>query len=348
MTLPFQIGPITLDNPTVMAPMAGITDVPFRKMVRENGCALVCSEMISANGMMYGQEKTLAYLATTEAENPLSIQIFGKDPAIMADAAAMAAQRGASIIDINFGCAVRKILKNGYGAALMKDLRAAGRLLAAVRKAISIPLTIKMRSGWDASGEDAVALARVAADCGVDAVAVHPRTAGQLFRGVADWSVIAAVKQAVAIPVIGNGDIQTPADAIDMLEKTGCDAVMIGRAAISNPWIFAQVTALAENRPAAEVTLEDRYNAILRYIDDATAAYGEARAARKMRSRLGWLVKGLPHAARFREDIKGVETRGQAVEKVASYFEQAAQHMADNPVMEGAASPSGTISPFPQ
>lgn len=322
MIRPLNIGPVTLENPTVLAPMAGITDVPFRRMARENGCALVCSEMISANGMMYGQEKTLAYLAMTASEKPVSIQIFGKDPAIMADAAAMAAGAGADIVDINFGCSVRKILKNGYGAALMKDLSAAKAILDAVRNAIAIPLTIKMRSGWDASGEDAVALARIAEDCGVDAVAVHPRTVGQLFRGDADWSVIAAVKKALAIPVIGNGDVVSAGDAADMMRQTGCDAVMIGRGAVSNPWIFQQAASLLENRPAPEVRAEDRLHVILRYIDDAVNTYGEARAAKKMRSRLGWLVKGMPHAARFREEIKQIETRSQARTLVADYFEK--------------------------
>ncbi|MFO8113391.1 MAG: tRNA dihydrouridine synthase DusB [Desulfosalsimonadaceae bacterium] len=323
MTRKCQIGGIRLENPTVLAPMAGITDVPFRRMARENGCALVCSEMISANGMIYGQEKTLAYLTVTESEKPVSIQIFGKDPAIMADAAAMAAGAGADIVDINFGCSVRKILKNGYGAALMKDLSAAKAIFDAVRNAIAIPLTIKMRSGWDASGEDAVALARISEDCGVDAVAVHPRTVGQLFRGNADWSVIAAVKKAVAIPVIGNGDVVSAGDAVDMIGQTGCDAVMIGRAAVSNPWIFQQTAAILENRPVPEVRVEDRLHVLLRYIDDAVNTYGEARAAKKMRSRLGWLVKGMPHAARFREEIKRIETRSQAKTLVIDYFEKA-------------------------
>ena len=327
MTRQRNIGPITLENPTILAPMAGITDVPFRRMARENGCALVCSEMISANGMVYGQEKTLAYLAMTESEKPVSIQIFGKDPAIMADAAAMAAGYGADIIDINFGCSVRKILKNGYGAALMKDLSAATILLETVRRAVSIPLTIKMRSGFNASGEDAVALACIAEDCGVDAVAVHPRTVSQLFRGSADWSVITAVKKAISIPVIGNGDILRPEDALDMIEKTGCDAVMIGRGAVSNPWIFQQVTAFLKNRPAPDIHLEDRCRVILRYVKDAMAAYGETRAARMMRSRLGWLVKGMPHAARFREDIKKIETHSQATEIVTEYFTMIGKHM---------------------
>jgi len=323
----FTIGKLILENRTVLAPMAGITDVPFRRMARKNGCALVCSEMVSANGMVQGSPKTLAYLAVSEDERPVSIQIFGKDPAVMAEAAVMAEERGADIIDINFGCSVRKILKNGYGAALMKDLPAAEKMLGAVRKAISVPLTIKIRSGWDASGNEALELARMAEGTGVDAVAVHPRTVSQLFRGYADWSVIRKVSQAVSVPVIGNGDIMTPEDCRDMLLQTGCEAVMIGRAAVSNPWIFRQTAALLSNRPVPETSPEDRRRALLEYIDNVVDAIGEERASKKMRSRLGWLVKGLPHAARFREEIKGIETKQQAKLLVSDYFNAIAGKM---------------------
>lgn len=320
MTDGFNIGKLHLANPTVLAPMAGVTDTPFRRLVKETGCALVCSEMVSANGLIYGSDRTGEYLIHTDAEKPLSIQLFGKDPAIMAAAAVYAAERGADIIDINFGCSVKKVLRNGYGAALMKDPKAAEALLSAVRAAITVPLTIKIRTGWDQSGKDALELSRIAEGCGVDALCIHPRTARQLFRGAADWNLISEIKCKSAIPVIGNGDILEAADALRMIRETGCDAVMIGRAALSNPWIFAGVLALMENRPVPEITVWARHAAIRQYIDDCVACYGEHRACRMLRSRLGWLVKGLPNATRFRDRIKRIGSREEAGALLEEYF----------------------------
>ncbi|MGM0454172.1 MAG: tRNA dihydrouridine synthase DusB [Thermodesulfobacteriota bacterium] len=315
-----HIGNVKLQQPTVMAPMAGITDVPFRRLVKEAGCGLVCTEMVSANGLVYDSEETFRYLKHTEQERPVSIQIFGKDPAVMADAAAIVAANGADIVDINFGCSVKKILKNGAGAALMQNMADAEKLLQTVRAAISVPLTIKMRTGWESSGEDAVRLAQTAEAAGVDAVSIHPRTARQKFRGTADWSVIAAVKEKVNIAVIGNGDVTSAEDALSMFAQTGCDAVMIGRAAVRNPWIFPQVTAELEGRTFPEISLAQRYDVIIGYIDDAMRAYGELRASRMMRSRLGWLVKGLSHATRFRESITKISSRDEAVALIDDYF----------------------------
>jgi nifR3 family TIM-barrel protein len=238
-----QIGSLTLENNTILAPLAGITNLPFRLLAKEAGCGMVCSEMISSHGLVYKSEKTLKMLDSTPEEKPLSIQLFGAKPDIMAEAAAIVESSGADVVDINFGCSVRKIIKTGSGAALMRTPELAEDLLKAVRRAIRIPLTIKIRSGWDASGEQALHISKVAENCGVDAVAVHPRTAGQLFGGRADWSIIAAVKTNVSIPVIGNGDIMSAADAVRMLDETGCDGVMIGRKAIGNPYIFSSVRA---------------------------------------------------------------------------------------------------------
>lgn len=308
----FHIGALRLCPPTVMAPMAGVTDTPFRSLVKQTGCGLVCSEMISANGLCQGTQKTLDMLKHRESEKPLSLQIFGAKPQNMARAAKIARQAGADIIDINFGCSVKKIIKTGAGVALMKDRQRARDVIAAVRDAVPVPVTIKIRSGWDASGLDALELAEMAQDLGVDAVVVHPRTARQKFSGTADWGVIAAVKRALSIPVIGNGDIWRPQDALEMLGRTGCDAVMIGRAAVGNPWIFSQVRDLMAGRPIAEPDLETRFSAIRGYVADMVACYGETHGCRIMRSRLGWLLKGLPEAGRFRRAVTGISTPADA------------------------------------
>ncbi len=317
------IGTVRLANRTVLAPLAGITDLPLRLLARERGAALVYTEMVSANGLLHESAKTGRLLDSHPSERPLAAQIFGADPEIVADAARMVADTGADIIDINFGCSVKKIVKTGSGVALMKDPGRAARLLEAVRRAVSIPLTIKLRSGWDPSGDQALAIARIAADAGVDAIALHPRTARQGFSGSADWSLIARLKRAVAVPVIGNGDVTAPADAIRMREITGCDAVMIGRAAAGSPWIFSQVLELADGRPPSPVTTEDRRAVMHRYLDAAVDRMGEAVACRMMRSRLGWFVKGLPHAATFRESIKHLSSHAEAAARIDRYLTSA-------------------------
>ena len=230
-----QIGSLKIDNEIVLAPLAGITNLPFRLLAKKSGCGLVCSEMISANGLIHRSPKTLNMLTSELAEKPLSIQLFGSDPAIMAEAASMVEASGADILDINFGCSVKKVVKTGAGVALMREPELAEEVIKAVRNSIRIPLTIKIRSGWTASAEQAIRIGKMAEDCGIDAIAVHPRTASQGFRGFSDWNVIARLKKKLNIPVIGNGDIRLPVDAKRMKTQTGCDAVMIGRRAIGYP-----------------------------------------------------------------------------------------------------------------
>ena len=248
-----KIASLKLNNPLVCAPLAGVTNLPFRLMAKRHGAGLVCSEMISSNGLIRYQRKTMELMASKEEERPLSIQIFGSDPGVMADAARIAAEYGADIVDINCGCSVKKVLKGGAGSALMADLPKAEKILIEVRKAISLPFTIKMRSGWDASGEEAMALGKIAQDAGVDAVALHPRTAKQGFSGHSDWSLIKRLKQELSIPVIGNGDVTRPEHAPEMMDQTGCDGVMIGRAVLYAPWIFSQALCLLENKPLMEI-----------------------------------------------------------------------------------------------
>jgi tRNA-dihydrouridine synthase B len=315
-----NIGAVKVDNPTVLAPLAGITNLPLRLLAKEAGCGLVCSEMISSNGLVYNSEKTHRLMDSVPQERPLSVQIFGSEPGIMAEAARIVAAAGADIVDINFGCSVKKVLKTGSGAALMKTPALAREILHAVRKAVRIPVTIKIRSGWDRSGAQALEISDIAENCGIDAIAVHPRTAAQGFRGRADWEIIAAVKKQAGIPVLGNGDIQTPEDALDMFARTGCDAVMVGRAAIGNPWIFAGIKALLENREGCFQTgLEQRFEGMLRYLRASVAYFGEKHACYMMRSRLGWFVKGLRNSSHFRESIKKISTEQQAVELIRGF-----------------------------
>lgn len=316
-----NIGSLNLDQFTILAPLAGITNLPFRLIVKRAGCGLVCSEMVSANGLVRDSAKTRRMLASTPEEKPLSVQIFGSDPGVMAEAAAMVEASGADVLDINFGCSVRKIVKNGSGVALMREPAAAAKLLAAVRRAIRIPLTIKIRTGWTASGEQAFELAKIAQDWGVDALAFHPRTARQGFGGTADWSLIAAMKNRLSIPLIGNGDIFTADDALRMHRETGCDFVMIGRSAIANPWIFAQTQALAKGERPEPVDLETRFATMREYLTATVAYVGETHACFMMRSRLGWFAKGLPSSSKFRESIKKVASQAEALDRIDDYYQ---------------------------
>jgi tRNA-dihydrouridine synthase B len=318
----FKIGNIEMASPTVMAPLAGVTNLPFRLMAKEMGAGLVVSEMVSANGLIYESDKTHRLMESRPDEKPLSIQLFGSDPAIMAEAARRVEATGAEMIDINCGCSVKKVLKTGSGSALMGEPTLAREIFKAVKEAIAIPLTVKMRSGWDASGDDALLLARLAEEVGVDAVAIHPRTVKQAFRGHSDWSVIHRVKEALSIPVIGNGDVLTPEDALHMLDTTGCDAVMIGRAAIGDPAIFKRTNALLSGE-IVRPTLVDHFTMMERYFTDTLDYFtDEFIACKTMRSRLGWFVKGLPGCSSFRLDAVTLSTREEGLSLIRSYKEK--------------------------
>ena len=316
-----KIGSVETDNFTVLAPLAGITNLPLRLLAKRAGCGMVCSEMVSANGLVYGSEKTVQLLTSIPEEKPLSVQIFGSDPSIMADAARIVQDSGADVVDINFGCSVKKILKGNSGSALMKAPPLACRILESVRKAVTIPVTIKIRSGWEPSGTQAMAIARLAENCGVDAITVHPRTATQGFRGEADWSIIAAVKRALTIPVIGNGDVTTPADALRMMAETGCNGVMVGRAAIGNPMIFSGILAAAQGWPAPVPNKGQRIDMMMRYLQDSVRYLGEKTACRMMRSRLCWFVKGMRNAGQFRSAIRFIASEKEAMDLIRQYAE---------------------------
>lgn len=317
-----KIGSLILDNPLILAPMAGITQLPLRQLAKEAGCALVVTEMVSANGLIHQGQKTLDLLKSHPAERPLSAQIFGAKAEVMKEAAQMVQAQGADLLDINMGCSVRKVVKQGAGAALMAEPDRLEAILKAVRRAVTIPLTIKLRSGWEPSGDQALKAARIAEECGVDAVAVHPRTALQGFGGRADWSLIARVKDAVSMPVIGNGDVCAPEDVVKMQRQTGCDAVMIGRAAIGNPWIFSQALDMIHGCPHRMPDLSARLRVTLRYIESSVSHFGEFRAVRMMRSRLAWFVKGLPKASGFRGAIVRLQSCQEMTDAVRVYFER--------------------------
>ena len=314
-----KIGSVILNNNTIFAPLAGISNLPLRLLAKKAGCALVCSEMISANGLMYNSKKTIKLTESSPDEKPLSVQIFGSDPQIMAEAAQIVENRGADILDINFGCAVKKIIKTGAGAALMKNPEKAKSVINAVKNSISIPLTIKIRSGWEKSGSQAILIAKIAQDCGVNAIAIHPRTAQQGFSGSADWSIITEIKKNISIPVIGNGDIETPYDAIKMQKETNCDFIMIGRAAIGNPLIFTQILSLMNENNIDEPKISRHFEIMIRYLKNSVEYFGEKDACFMMRSRLCWFVKGFTNSSKFRKSINHISTENEALEIIKSY-----------------------------
>jgi tRNA-dihydrouridine synthase B len=321
-----KIGSVTLKNNLVLAPMAGITNLPFRILAKEAGAGLVCSEMISAKGLVQNAAKTVRMLDSQNVERPLSVQIFGADPYVMADAAVRVETSGADIIDINFGCSVKKVVKTGAGAALMKEPFLSTDILKRVRDSVKIPLTIKIRSGWDQSGDQAERIAKIAQDQGVDAVTVHPRTARQGFTGKADWTLIIRIKTVLDIPVIGNGDVCTAEDARNMLARTGCDGVMIGRAAVGDPAVFTRIIAGLNGKEIPELTWAGQCEMMRRYIRASFAYLGEKQAAFMMRGRLGWFTRGMPHGSRFRGSTCHLASFEDAMESVSAYEQSLFEH----------------------
>ena len=314
-----QIGNVKLENKTILAPLAGITNLPFRLIAKEAGCALVCSEMVSAHGLVNRSRRTEQLLDSRPEEKPLSVQIFGSQPEVMAEAARLVESAGADVIDVNFGCAVRKIIKTGSGVALMRTPDTAAAVIRAVREAVAIPLTVKLRSGWNPTGDQAFEISKIAESCGVDAIAIHPRTATQGFSGHADWAIIREIKKRVAIPVIGNGDIFSAEDAIAMLAQTECDAIMIGRMAIGNPWIFSHVRARMRGETEPEVNMDQRFDIMRRYLRESVKYFGEQIACRMMRSRLCWFAKGLRNSSQFRKSINHISTQSEALQRIEAY-----------------------------
>ena len=315
-----RIQDLELPSGLIMAPMAGFTDAPFRRLVKEMGCSLAFTEMISADGLARKRE---SLLQLHEDEHPVAVQIFGSNPDVMAEAAGIAEGNGADIIDINMGCPAQPVVKVGAGVSLMRFPEKAKSILMKVRKSIKIALTVKIRSGWDKGQINAVDISRLAEDCGVDAITIHPRTKAQGFRGQSDWSIIKEVKRAVSIPVIGNGDVTTPSLAKKMMIETDCDGVMIGRGALGNPWIFnPQWSDFLERTPPDISLLREKKRVIDRHFSLLQESDGEERAVKEIWKHLFWYTRGLPRSASFRSALAGLRERGALFDAVASYFEQ--------------------------
>ena len=316
-----KIGNVTLDNNVILAPMAGVSDLPFRLLCREMGAGLVCMEMVSAKAIYYNNKNTDSLMEIHPEEKPVSLQLFGSDPQIISEMAKRIEERPFSILDINMGCPVPKVVNNGEGSALMKNPKLVEAILSSLVKAVNKPVTVKIRKGFDETHANAVEIAKIAESCGVAAVAVHGRTREQYYSGKADWEMIARVKEAVSIPVIGNGDVDSPRAAKALLEQTGCDGVMIGRAAQGNPWIFREVVSYLETGviPAPPTNAEKR-ELILRHAALQLQYKGEYTGVREMRKHLSWYTVGMPNSARFRQAINSMESMDELVESVETIF----------------------------
>lgn len=321
-----KIGALEFDHPVFMAPMAGITNLPFRTIARRFGCRLAFTEMVSVNGLVRGSQKTCRYLDSDQNDWPLGVQIFGNDPALMAEGARIVTDRGADLIDINMGCPVKKVVRAGAGAALLRDPEKAGMIIRAVRRATPLPLTVKIRAGWRSSEITALIIARIAEDEGANALVIHPRTADQGFSGMADWEVIQTVKKALHIPVVGNGDIRNPGDARKMMQITGCDAVMVGRAALGNPWIFRDIVGKKGGRGSdvntPSMSLKERELVIRDHLEMETEYSGEHGGVQSFRKHLLWYTKGLRGSAPFRQKISGFHEREPMLAALLVYFEE--------------------------
>lgn len=318
----FSIGDVKMVNPVVLAPMAGVTDKAFRVIAKSFGCGLVCTEMISDMGLVFGQSRTHRIADTRGEERPVMVQIFGSHPAAMGQAAAIVASQGADIIDINMGCPTPKIVRNGEGAALMLDIPKCRQIIREVVRAVKIPVTIKMRKGWDDSRPICIELAQVAEQEGVSAITLHPRTRMQFFSGQADWSMIKAVKQQVHIPIIGNGDIHCARDAERMMATTGCDAVMIGRAVLGNPFLIREtVELLTTGKELPPPTQAERIETALRHLELAIEYKGEWVAVREMRKQLAWYIKGRPGASGLRSRLNQAASKEEILALLQSVKE---------------------------
>jgi nifR3 family TIM-barrel protein len=317
-----RIGHVVLDEPTILAPMAGITDQYFRLILKRiGGVGLVTMEFISSEALTRGNEKTRHMMEFSEEERPLAIQIYGSHPQRMADAAEFVQALGADIVDINMGCPANKVLKGCAGAALMGDLGLARDIIRTVRRRVTLPLTVKFRAGLDDARSNYLELGRICESEGVDAVALHARTARQMFSGKADWGRIRRLKEAVRIPVSGNGDVEEPADALALWAATGCDGVMIGRAAIKNPWIFRQIAAARAGTLPRQPSIEERRELILYHFSLLREREEERFALHKIRTFTGWYTHGLPNGRVLRQRINSLVSVSEFMDAIEEFFQ---------------------------
>jgi len=323
----WKIGSVEIPNRVALAPMAGVTDKAFRLLAREFGCGLLYTEMISAKALTYNNAKTKSLMDIEGEEQPIAVQLFGSEPDVMAEGARLAVENGARLLDVNMGCPVPKVVRCGEGSAVLETPQTAAAIVRAMVNAVQVPVTVKMRSGWDSKNIVAVEFAKRMAAAGAAAIAIHARTREQYYGGKADWSIIKAVKEAVDVPVLGNGDIWTPEDGARMLAETGCDAIMIGRGAMGNPWLIADTLYYLETGikrgkpdPASKIRLA------VRHLDLMISYKGEEVGVKEMRSHLAWYLKGLPRSAPLKEALFRLKKRDQVVSLLNEYLDSLARY----------------------
>jgi len=316
-----QIGSLKLDNNLVLAPMAGITDLPYRRIMKGFGAGLVYTEMVSANGLVRAGRRTRQLLRSVPEERPLGVQLFGADPEVLAEATRLVEEDG-DLLDLNLGCPVNKVIRSGAGSALLRDSRQVARVVAATRRATHRPLSVKIRSGWDARSVNYLEIGRIVESEGADAITLHPRTRAQGFGGRSDWRQIAELKSRLSIPVIGSGDVFSAADAAELQAVSGCDGLMVGRGGYGNPWLLREILAAQEGKTSPAPTLAERRQVALRHLQLFIDTFGAAKAVRDMRKHLSWYSRGLAGAAAFRSRLNRTQNLEELCQAVVEFFQE--------------------------